>query len=102
MLPSPPIIQVYIYTYIDGDGFKNTIMLPSPPVIQVYIYTYIDGDGFKNTIMLTSPPVIQVNTGLPTKNEPVKTTQNYIKNDNLKLDLFLLHSIEYSNGLLND
>ena len=39
------------------------------------------------------------NTGSPLKDETAKTTQNSINND-LKLDFWFLHSIEYFSGLL--
>ena len=41
-------------------------------------------------------------TGLTSKTEIVKTTQNSKKNDNLELDFWFQHSIENFGGLLDD
>ena len=41
--------------------------------------------------------LVKLRTGLPIKDETLKTTQKY---DELKLDFWFLHSIEYFNGLL--
>ena len=42
---------------------------------------------------------LRLNTGLLSRNETVKTTQNSKKHDDFKLDFWFLHL--YFNGLLN-